>query len=168
MHAQRAAEELLRTGAYGSWVVADLDLVNCFCHFEWPAVRSSAAAIAPALEPWLGWCTQQAVRVRLPSGEWRWLDRGAEQGDPEGSFKSSAVLADVCERTAAAFASEAGADSGVGAVDWWYIDDGRLVIRARFLDRWLQILDAELAKVGATRVAADGTVKSSARLLGWW
>ena len=34
VHAQRAAEGLLRTGAYGPWVVADLDLVSCFCHFE--------------------------------------------------------------------------------------------------------------------------------------
>ena len=28
VHTQRAAEALLRTGAYGPWVVADLDLVN--------------------------------------------------------------------------------------------------------------------------------------------
>ncbi len=37
MHVQREVEALLQSGAHGQWL--DLDLVNCFCHFEWPAVR---------------------------------------------------------------------------------------------------------------------------------
>ena len=48
---------------------------------------------------------------------------------------------------------------------WSYIDDGRLVIRPWHADCWLQHFDAELEKVGASRVAADGAKKSVARLL---
>ena len=171
VHVQREAERLLRSGAHGQWVAIDLDLVNCFCHFEWPAVRRDAAAAVPGLQRWLQWCTSEPVRVRLPSGEWRSLDRGAEQGDPEGSFKSSAVLAEVCRRTSERFAAGGSIEpsychSGAGAVDWWYVDDGRLIIRPERADAWLRIFDEELLAVGATRVAADGSVKSSARLLG--
>ena len=100
VHEARAVEHLLRTEAHGEWAVCDLDLVNCFCHFEWPATRASAEALAPTMAKWLRWSTQRAVRVRLPSGEWRCVDRGAEQGDPEGSFKASSVLADACSRAA--------------------------------------------------------------------
>ena len=91
---------------------------------------------------------------------------GAEQGDPEGSYKSSAVLAGVCQRTAQALAATRQGLSAIAAVDWWYIDDGRLVVRADQLDDWLVAFDQELARVGGTRVAADGAVKSTARLLG--
>ena len=83
--------------------------------------------------------------VRLPSGEWRRLDRGAEQGDPEGSFKSSAVRAEACRQTSERFAESEGAFLGAEAVDWWYIDDGRLIIRPERADAWLGIFDEELA-----------------------
>ena len=170
-HVQRVAERLLRSGAHGQWVAIDFGLVNCFCHFEWPAVRRDAAAAVPGLQRWLQWCTSEPVRVRLPSGEWRSLDRGAEQGDPEGSFKSSAVLAEVCRRTSERFAAggSIGASychSDVGAMDWWYVDGGRLIIRPERAYAWLRIFDEELLAVGAIQVAADGSVKSSARLLG--
>ena len=52
VHSQRALEELLSTGQYGAWAVVDLVLVNCFCHFEWAAVRDGVSAITPELNPW--------------------------------------------------------------------------------------------------------------------
>ena len=102
----------------------------------------------------------------LPCGDCVELDRGAEQGDPEGSFKSSAFLAQACGRASASFEREQGLPPGGGAASWWYIDDGRLYVRPELLDAWLVALDRELALVGATRVATDGKVKSSVRLLG--
>ena len=164
IHAARALEEELAAGDAGAWLVIDLDLVNCFCHFEWPSVRRGVTEVAPGLDRWVAWSTCAPTRVQLPSGAWRMLDRGAEQGDPEGSFRSSAVLLGACQAADAAFLEAAGEEAV--AVHWWYIDDGRLVVRPWHADGWLRAFDLELAKVGACRVAADGSKKSLARLLG--
>ena len=46
----------------------DLDLVNCFCHFEWAAVRDGVSAITPELNRWEAWCTERPVRARCQCG----------------------------------------------------------------------------------------------------
>ena len=43
---------LAAAGSFGPLVALDLDLVNCFCMFEWPAVRESYAKHLPDLLPW--------------------------------------------------------------------------------------------------------------------
>ena len=37
-------------------VALDLDLVNAFPRFYWPAIRRSVAKHLPGLSPWTAWC----------------------------------------------------------------------------------------------------------------
>ena len=100
-------------------VALDLDLVNAFPRFYWPAIRRSVAKHLPGLSPWTAWCQAEAAVVVLPCGEEICVDRGAEQGDPLGPAYCGFVLADVVEAAVASMGGHA-----KSLLDVWYMDGG--------------------------------------------
>lgn len=96
----------------------------------------------------------------LPSGGIRYVDRGAEQGDPLGPVYCALVLAKVLRRTRESLAAR-----GVPIFDAWFLDDGQLVCRHSDTDTVLRTLDAEAARVGAVRATGKDS-KSVARVVG--
>ena len=70
IHARRTVEEMALRGGLGAVAVVDVDLINCFGMFEWPATLDAVGEHWPELEPWLRWCTREPDHVRLPCGDW--------------------------------------------------------------------------------------------------
>ena len=141
-------------------VALDLDLVNAFPRFTWEAIRSSVGQHAPGLAPWTSWCHRQAAEVVLPCGEVVRVDRGAEQGDPLGPAFCGLVLADAMAAARVRLGPMA-----AHIHDVWFMDDGQVFMHPLLVDPFLQALDLELARIGATR-GTGPEVKSVARLFG--
>jgi len=161
----RAVIEMVLAGdPGGDWALLDLDLANFFPTLEWQSIGDAVNSDLPELSSWTDWAQSEPVRVFLPSGEIKMLDRGAEQGDPLGSLQSSLVLGRVVERTRSRLSEERGELDGSFA-DVWFIDDGQVLIKPQAVDDFLRILDEELAEVGSSRGEGEG-VKSVCRFFG--
>ena len=149
-------------GGLGAVAVVDVDLINCFGMFEWPATLDAVGEHLPELEPWLRWCTTQPDHVRLPCEDWVTSDRGAGQGEPEGPLKAALTIGQAVRR--------ARADLELAGILcpgswWWYIDDGQLVMHPTKVDCVLRALDRRLEEAGASRASKvlGHKVKSSAK-----
>ena len=168
VHSYRLLEGALKSGEHGEWLALDIDMVNYFSLLEWAPIREGVAAVAGGLSIWTQWCMSAPCWVHLPDGSKRQLDQGAEQGDPEGSFRACAVLSQ-CTRAAddvlKVTLREAGIE-GEASAFCFFIDDGRVLLRKEWSEIWLRAFDDALRARGGTRVAGDGTCKSTARLLG--
>ena len=57
IHERRTVEEVALRDGFGAVAVVDIDLINCFGMFEWPATLDAVGEHLPELEPWLRWCT---------------------------------------------------------------------------------------------------------------
>ena len=165
VHFRTAVEEAARRDDGPALLLLDLDLQNAFPTFEWAAIREAVGDMAPSLSAWTSWCHQAPAEVLLPSGERKTVDRGAEQGDPLGSLYCGVTLAMAVAKARARLADCAELDSPKVFFDVWYMDDGQVLLDPATGHAFLEILDDELAKVGATRGSGDG-VKSVARLIG--
>ena len=82
-----------------------------------------------------------------------------------GSLYCGIVLIKVLERVRERLASHAPPDAPITFLDLWYMDDGQVFIDPCAADLFLELLDEELAAIGATRGAGDD-VKSVAKLVG--
>jgi len=174
VHFRATLEEALRADDNEALAVLDLDLRNAFPSLEWDAIRASVARHMPSLLPWITWSHGQPSPVHLPSGGVKWVDRGAEQGDPLGSILCGLVVIDVMIRTRARVQKCLEDEDGYAHLshdvvlrlfDAWFMDDGQVVLPPNLVDLFLRALDEELAAVGATRGQGEG-VKSVARLVG--
>ena len=139
----------------------DLALRNAFPSPEWAAVRAAVREHCPEISLWTEWCHGRSAQVLLPCGKWIACDRGAEQGDPLGPAYCALVLIRCAEA-----GRRAVEELGGWVWDAWYMDDGQVLLPAHMAAVYLTAFDAELAAVGGTRLAADGTFKSVARLIG--
>ena len=160
IHARRCLEQSAAESDV-PLAVLDLDLRNCFPSLEWHAVDAAVRELAPQLGPWTEWSHRGQSRVWLPGGGCVASDRGAEQGDPLGPAYCGLVLAGCAQE-----AREAVERIGGWAVDWWYMDDGQIILPTSFATTYLEAFDAALLRVGGTRVGADGKFKSVARAVG--
>ncbi len=79
----------------GVW---DVDWRNCYGSLLWADVDECVESDLPEALAWTRWCHRCPVRVRLPSGDPHWVDRGVEQGDPLGPVYAAAVLRRVAAR----------------------------------------------------------------------
>ena len=174
VHFRATLEEALRADDNEALAVLDLDLRNAFPSLEWDAIRASVARHMPSLLPWITWSHGQPSPVHLPSGGVKWVDRGAEQGDPLGSILCGLVVIDVMIRTRARVQKCLEDEDGYAHLshdvvlrlfDAWFMDDGQVVLPPNLVDLFLRALDEELAAVGATHGQGEG-VKSVARLVG--
>ena len=151
VHFRDVVEKLAVEGSISPLVILDLDMVNALCSAEWEAVRDAIKQELPSQLPWLEWAHTEPSQVVLPSGGTVSVDRGAEQGDPNGSVQMSVCLgvARRCahEKFAAATAEmrARGAEGAGGEYDLWYIDDGQVFVSPGLADHFLKILDEELA-----------------------
>ena len=134
---------------------------SAFPSLEWPAIRAAVGAQAGDISPWTEWCHQEAARISLPAGVWTTCDRGAEQGDPLGSLYCALVLSDCAAAAAAAVRA-----AGHWVADFWFADDGQVVLPPDAVELYLRTFDASLSAVGGTRIGTDGKVKSTVKLLG--
>ena len=136
VHARRCFREAVCADpSLGVWCELDVDMVNAFPSLTWRAVDVAMRDQLPDLARWSEWCHKEAA-IHLPSGNVHAANRGAEQGDPDGSVQCGAVLAGVRQRTCAAFASAALAEDAaatpsilahpvpLNVFDLWYADDG--------------------------------------------
>ena len=139
----------------------DLDLRNAFPSLEWPAIRAAVKKWMPELGPWTQWIHGAAGRVQLPCGTWIVADRGAEQGDPLGPLYCALTLLDC-----AAAAREACSAAGHWCWDAWFMDDGQVALPPAAAEIYVEAFDRALARVGGSRVGADGKKKSTGKLLG--
>ena len=161
IHLRRCMEEALAGDECPVVAILDLDLRNAFPSLEWPAIRAAVASQAGDISPWTEWCHQKAARINLPAGVWTTCDRGAEQGDPLGSLYCALVLVDCAAAAAAAVRA-----AGYWVADFWFADDGQVILPPDAVDLYLRAFDASLSAVGGTRVGTDGKVKSTVKLLG--
>ena len=141
------AEALASRGEMGAVAVVDVDLVNSFWMFEWPATLKAVDENLLALKPWLRWCTTCQDYVRLPCGEWVTSDRGAGQGEPEGPLKAALTVG----RAVQLARQDVEARLVTLVLRWWFIDDGQLLVHPWAVDQVLRALDARLAEAGASR-----------------
>eukprot|EP00972_Heterocapsa_arctica_P101544 14961645-Heterocapsa_arctica.AAC.1 len=51
-HVISTIEDVAKTGIMGEFAIVDVDLVNCFGMFEWPAIREAYTALLPEILPW--------------------------------------------------------------------------------------------------------------------
>ena len=147
--------------ATGVWAVIHVDFVNAFPRFEWGAVDAAMAAQLPEFAAWTRWCHDDVADVDLPSGDVHRARRGAEQGDPHGSLQCGVVLANVVHSTSEEMARRKDLRSP-GCFSFWYCDDGQAICRPPDVDLFLECLDAEAEKVGATRGDGPDVKKSCA------
>ena len=128
--------------------------------------REAVGEYLPALLPLVQRCHKSGGIVHLPCSGSIDVDRGAEQGDPLGSIFCALVLGLAIKRVRETLIVETpSGELKLAFFDVWYMDDGQVVIDPSLVDRYLRCLDAELAKVGATR--GNGVdVKSVARFVG--
>ena len=70
----------------------DIDFQNAYPSLEWHSIREAVHEYLSELLPWTQWCHEEPAPVVLPSGEVRFIDRGAEQGDPLGNLYCALVL----------------------------------------------------------------------------
>ena len=161
IHCRDTFEQVAATGVLGAVAVIDADLVNCFGSFEWTSIREAISNRLPELSPWNNWCSQDVDSIRLPSGERVTSDRGVGQGEAEGPLKAALVIAETVDASQARIR----ADGIAEGVWFWFIDDGQLFVRPKYVDAVLRILDDELAKRGATRgaISRGDNVKSSVK-----
>ncbi len=89
IHARATVEHMAQQGQLGAIAIVDVDLVNCFGMFEWPATLAAVDELLPEISPWVRLCTAQPDQVRLPCGAWVERDRGTGQGEPEGPLKAA-------------------------------------------------------------------------------
>ena len=92
-------EELLQENSDLVLAVLDLDLQNAFPSFEWDSIQAAVKKFMPKLLGWTRRVQKEPATAHLPSGEKLAVDRGAEQGDPLGSFYCGLVVAMVMEHT---------------------------------------------------------------------
>ena len=124
-----------------------MDLVNCFGSFEWDSIVEAYEELLQGTVPWERWCTQQACETVLPCGERRPVDRGAGQGEPDGSLKASVTIGHAMRDSK----SQMTQDTREGMVDVWFMDDGQISTKPGNVHNILELLDRRLARVGATR-----------------
>ena len=146
-------------------------MINAFPSLEWPAIDVAMREEVPEMARWSEWC-HVAAPVLLPNGDEHLANRGAEQGDPDGSLQCGAVIALARRRAREAFRVALAAAAGPGelpppslAFDAWYADDGQGIMRPERLELFLQTLDEELKLVGCTRGEVP-LAKSSVTLIG--
>ena len=163
IHTRRTVEEVAALSGLGAVAVVDVDLINCFGMFEWPATLDAVGEHLPELEPWLRWCTTEPDHVRLPCGDWVTSDRGAGQGEPEGPLKAALTIGQAVGRARADLELAGMLCPGAW---WWYIDDGQLVMHPTKVDCVLRALDRRLEEAGASRgsKALGHKVKSSVHI----
>eukprot|EP00972_Heterocapsa_arctica_P023877 3517237-Heterocapsa_arctica.AAC.1 len=68
-HGRSTIEDVAKTGIMGEFAIVDVDLVNCFGLFEWPAIWEAYAALLPHILPWGKWRQAEPGSVKLPCGE---------------------------------------------------------------------------------------------------
>ena len=88
-------------GGGGALGRGDVDLVNCFGMFEWPATLASVDELLPEMGPWVRWCTAQPDQVRLPCEAWFESNRGTGQGEPEGPLKAAVTIGHAAKQARA-------------------------------------------------------------------
>gem|GEM_PF-7075693 len=174
IHVRRCVRDSVTSDAsLGVWCEVDVDLVNAFPSIEWWAVDEALREEVPELARWSEWC-HRASPIVLPSGEEHLANRGAEQGDPDGSVQCGAVIAGVRRRTRAEFMNElfGGAGAEIGpeaghtfAFDAWFADDGQAWVRPDRVDPFLRALDVQLKAIGCTRGELP-SAKSAVTLIG--
>eukprot|EP00972_Heterocapsa_arctica_P013369 1966497-Heterocapsa_arctica.AAC.1 len=140
-------KEVAITGIMGEFAIVDVDLVNCFGMFEWPAIRDAYSALLPQILPWEKGRQAEPGSFKLPCGENIMVNRGAGQGEPDGPLKTAVVLGNDINQ---AHEDTRNNDTGKWA-DAWFIDDGQIFCKPEQVDGILQALDARLHKSGATR-----------------
>ena len=197
------------------WANDELDVVlarvkvdesNCYGSLEWPAIRKATAAALPRHLPVLCWKHAAASEAEQPNVPAAAKDRGAEQGDVDGSVECSLTLGNVATKTRHSIHTRqrqgalpwlsASPDAGAmavaefddrearaatwdalepehrrasegskavipdprhelqglgGIVDYWYIDDGDVLIDARLVPEYLETFDHFNPEVGAAR-----------------
>ena len=109
IHVRRCFREaVISDPSLGVWCEADVDLVNAFPSLEWRAIDVAVRSEIPELAHWSEWCHRPAPII-LPDGGEHIADRGAEQGDPDGSVQCGAVVAGIRRRARVTFTSALGA-----------------------------------------------------------
>ena len=171
VHFRATLEEALRADDNEALAVLDLDLRNAFPSLEWDAIRASVARHMPSLLPWITWSHGQPSPVHLPSGGVKWVDRGAEQGDPLGSILCGLVVIDVMIRTRARVQKCLEDEDGYAHLshdvvlrlfDAWFMDDGQVVLAPNLVDLFLRAAcRVSRPAVAATATAASLSVSSA-------
>ena len=159
VHFRIQLEKFLRLSG-SAFAVVDVDFKNAYPSLEWDSIREAVEEDLPEIAPWTRWCHASAGRVVLPCGTSIWIDRGAEQGNPLGPIYCALTLARMMSKVRATLQQ-----GGVGFFDAWFMDDGQLVCQPDVADRLLRVIDAEAARIGASR-ATGVEAKSVARLVG--
>ena len=144
VHWRSTIEELARDGAIPALVASDLELKNMFGSIEWSRIRAAVNAHLPEAAAWTQWAHHEPAIVQLPDGHIHKVDRGAEQGDTFGSTQASLALGDSMDEARNSFTvstEDRRGDTGIGAVDEWFIDDGQAFVRPELADPWLRAVD---------------------------
>ena len=161
LHFRGDVEDLIREGVIRPLVVLDLDLANAYGSLEWDSQREAYTEGAPRMQAWEDWCSAQPTEVVTPAGDTILTDRGAEQGDPAAAAKCGLTLKKVMLRVAQTAEANNQRHSWM---DTWFIDDGQIFIDPEGVDPFLQLVDAKLDEVGASR-SRGVDCKSVARLV---
>ena len=53
IHARATVEDMAGLGQLGAIAIVDVDLVNCFGMFEWPATLAAVDEMLPEISPWV-------------------------------------------------------------------------------------------------------------------
>ena len=136
VHFRDTVERAALCGLIDPVVAIDADMASCFCTLEWEPSRAAVEELLPGRSKWQAWCQQSAGEVVLPSGGTRYVDQGAEQGEPTTSASTSAVLGSaaraahlVCNPLAESGGPQWSSTAsrvplrGRGVCDQWYADN---------------------------------------------
>ena len=169
VHWRSTTEALARSGRIDALVAFDIDLTNMFGSLEWPRIRESIQRHFEEAAAWTNWQHKQTAEVQLPGGGVVKVNRGAEQGDPQGPVQSTLTLGDAVLDARRKIQDNLRPASGetasrIGASDEWFIDDGQAFVKPSLADLWLRTLDEALVGIGACR-SVGSECKSVARLV---
>ena len=172
IHLRRCFHQAVqRDASLGVFATTDTDLENAFLSFRWSAIDASVRNHAPGLAPWSEHC-HQSSSIHLPSGGQHASNRGAEQGDPDGTVQCEATMIDVRHDTTTRLQERRALSTGGrgcaaldGHFDIGFADDGQGFMRPHVVHDYLQCFDEALCTRGAQR-SSGADCKSTVMLVG--